>query len=611
MVSRNDTNHQVMIYPKASFTSITMLISADSLSKTYGSKDIIRSASLTIEKGESIGLVGNNGAGKTTLIRMLMGELRPDSGEVRLRTEKIGYLPQIPDFSKDTKVKDVIGAPYGQLSKVLRRVAELEAIMTDQSGKDIDWDIVSKEYSDRQHELGQLKGRYLSSFSTDALSELGLPDGIMERRMSELSGGEVTKVMLGRVLVQSRDTDVLFLDEPTSHLDVTTMEWMEDYLVDLNGSLVVVSHDRYFLDKVATRILEMSGGELRSYNGSYSDYISMKEIELFQRTKEAQKNLSERQRQERIIAEQKRRWGYLTTFKTRKKLLERTKVVEAPKKDDDIRFEIRTTKRSGVNVIMAKEMAAMRGDKVIIRVKDIDLETGDKLGIFGPNGSGKSTFLKAIMGEVRVKGDLWVAPGATIGYFAQSHDGLDPDLTAEEQLLRAVGPDNKAIARKTLASFLLINKDVERKISTLSGGERARVALANMIVQGRNLLVLDEPTNYLDIRSREAVEKALSSYEGTIVMVSHDRYLLDGICNKTGMVSDGVMRIMPGNYSIVKQQVDPVTLVDRIETYMVSSKFVDWGTRKKYKAGDRIEVHTRDLDRYRQLIERGFLKLVK
>ncbi len=588
-----------------------MLISADSLSKTYGSRDIIRSASLTIEKGESIGLVGNNGAGKTTLIRMLMGELRPDSGDLRIRTEKIGYLPQIPDFSKDTKVKDVIGAPYGQLSKVIRRVAELESMMSDQSGQDIDWDQVSREYSDRQQELALLRGRYLSSFSTDALVELGLQEGIMERRMSELSGGEVTKVMLGRVVVQSRDTDVLFLDEPTSHLDVSTMEWMEDYLVDLEGAMVVVSHDRYFLDKVATRIVEISGGEIRSYNGSYSDYISMKETEFLQKAREAQKNQSERQRQERVIAELKRRWGYLTTFKTRKKLLERTKALEAPKRDDDIRFDIRTTKRSGVNVIMAKEMAAYRGDKVIIRVRDIDLETGDKLGIFGPNGSGKSTFLKALMGEVKVTGDLWVAPGATIGYFAQSHDGLDPDLTAEEQLMQAVGPDNKAIARKTLASFLLINKDVERKISTLSGGERARVALANMIVLGRNLLVLDEPTNYLDIRSREAVERALSSYEGTIVMVSHDRYLLDGICNKTGMVSDGSMRIMPGNYSIVRQQVDPLTLGDRVETYVVTAKFVDWKSRTKYKAGDRIEVHTRDLDRYRQLIESGFLKLAK
>jgi len=582
-----------------------MIISAEGIAKYYGHKEVIRSASLVVEQGDSIGLVGDNGAGKTTLLRILMGEVKPDSGDLRVRTERIGYLPQIPEFSASARVKDVIEAPYGLISKLARRIAEVESAMGD---PEADHTSLGEEYGRLMEEIGAAKGRSATNATSEAISEIGLSGEVLDRRMSQLSGGEVTKVMLARIVVQSKDVDVLFMDEPTSHLDVGTMEWLEEYLIDFPGAIVTVSHDRYFLDKVATRIVDLNEGLTRSYNGSFTEYTVAVEAEMRARSREAEKNLAERARQERVIAEQQRRWKYMTTFKTRKRLLEKTEIVAGPQKSQSIDFSIRTIPRGGVNVIIARNMVVSRDGKEIVKVPELDLDTGERLGIFGPNGSGKSTLIKAIMGQLPVKGEYWLAPGARIGYFAQSHDGLSRELTPEEQLMMATGPDGKALARKTLSSFLIRGKDAERKISTLSGGERARVALANLMVTGRNLLVLDEPTNYLDIRSRDAVESALSSYSGTIIMVSHDRYLLDGVCNRMGVVSNGEMKVFPGNYSEVRRRIDMETLGDRIETFLVTAKFVDWSSKTRYKAGDIIKVPYSELDRFKQWIDRGFLR---
>jgi len=585
-----------------------MLLSAEGVTKVFGHREVISDASLVIEKGESIGLVGDNGAGKTTLIRILMGEIGPDSGEVRRRTDRIGYLPQIPDFSSTAKVRDTIEAPYGQVSMLTRRLAEVERLM---SGPSADWAALGDEYGLLQEEIAQAKGRSFPSFTDDAFSEIGLDPSVLDRRMAQLSGGEVTKVMLARIMVQSRDVDLLFLDEPTSHLDVPTMEWLEDYLIDLPSSIVTISHDRYFLDRVATRVLDLHGGRTRSYIGSFTEYTVARELEDQARDREALRNQSERRRQERVIENQQRRWRYMTTFKTRKRLLERTAAIEGPDRPRAMDFHIATTVRGGVNVMMGKDFIVKRDGEPVIRVREIDLETGDRLGIFGPNGSGKSTLVKGLMGELELEGEFWIAPGATIGYFAQSHDGLDPDLTAEEQLMRATGPQGKALARKTLSSFLITGKDAERRISTLSGGERAKVALANLVVSGRNLLVLDEPTNYLDIRSRDAVERALQAYAGTIVMVSHDRYLLDGICTRIGAVHGGEMAIFPGNYSEVKRRFDLESLKDRVEVFEATKKFTDWSTGRRYRQGDRVEVPVERAHEFKRWVDDGILRPVE
>jgi ATP-binding cassette subfamily F protein 3 len=588
-----------------------MLLSAEALTKSFGPNDVIINGKMVIESGDRIGLVGDNGAGKTTLIRMLMGQMRIDTGELHIRTEKIGYLPQFPDFSLESKVKDVIGAPYGKIAKISKRLVELEELMSDPSDPNVDWTALGEEYSHLQEEFSHVGGHYFSSRTGEALEDVGLSEELLEKKMSQLSGGERTKVMLARVLVQARDVDLLFLDEPTSHLDVETIEWLENYLMDFKGGIVIISHDRYFLDTVVTRIIELNNGITRSFQGSYSDYRIKMETEFQILSREAERNRIERDRQSRVIEEQQRKWKYKTTFKTRQKLLDKTGVIEGPVKQKDLNVKIDTSTRAGKNVIMAKDLKVIRGSRAIIEDGEIDLEIGDKLGIFGPNGSGKSTLIKAIMGELKHEGDLWIAPGARMGYFAQGHDGLDPELTPEEQLLNAVGKDNKALARMILAKFQIKGDDAEREISTLSGGERARVALALLIAQKRNLLVLDEPTNYLDIRSKTAIEKALSTYKGSLVIVTHDRYLLDNLCNKIGFLKEGKFKIYTGTYSQVKGKRDLDSLIEQAEAYRVVSKFTDWSTKTKYKAGDRIVIAFSEMERFQKAIDLGYLKRIR
>jgi len=588
-----------------------MLLSAEALTRSFGPKDVITSARIVVEPGDRIGLVGDNGAGKTTLIRMLMGQLKPDTGDLQIRTEKIGYLPQFPEFKGEARVREIVGAPYGNIARIARRLNELEEEMGGGNGEDKDWNKLGSEYSSLQEEYSSAGGHYFSSRSGGAVEEVGLSEDILEKRMSDLSGGEKTKVMLARVLVQANDVDLLFLDEPTSHLDVETIEWLEEYLMDFRGGIVIISHDRYFLDSVVTKIVELKEGRTRTFSGNFSDYQLKSDTEHKIRSREAEKNRIERDRQSRVITEQQRKWKYKTTFKSRKKLLEKTEVIEGPKKQKEIDIKIATTDRKGKNVIMAKGLTVLRGDRKIIDEGDIDLEIGERLGLFGPNGSGKSTLVKALMGELPHNGELWIAPGAKIGYFAQGHDGLDPALTAEDQLLKALGKDNKALARQVLSRFLLTGKDAEREISSLSGGERARVALAYLIAERRNLLILDEPTNYLDIRSRTAIEEALDAYKGTMIIVTHDRYLLDRLCSRIGFLKDGKLRIYIGTYSKVKGKRDLGSMVDQAEAYRVVSKFVDWKTKTRYRAGDRLVIAFSEMERFRQALDLGYLKRIR
>jgi len=589
-----------------------MLLRADSVSKSFGPKDILQSVDVLINAGDRIGLVGRNGVGKTTLIKVLMGSLRPEMGEVVSRTDKVGYLPQLPVIEPMELVRNVIGTPFGDISVVTRRLAELEKIMS--SGveeRDLDWNSIAAEYSRLEKERSMSEREVGSSKLQIVLERVGLASKMTDRRFSELSGGEVTKVMLARVLMQSHDADILYLDEPTSHLDIDTTEWLEEYLLEMKGALLVVSHDRYFLDKVVTSVWELEDGIVENYRGNYSSFVKKKASEMDKRSKAYKRNQAERNRQIRIAEEQYRRNPYFTTHKTRLKMLERMDRVEAPKAEQDMNVTFETAMKSGKDVIRAKGIGAERGGRKILESIDLYLEKGDKLGIFGPNGSGKTTLIEALLSEIDSTGDIWIAPGARIGYFSQDHDVLDRALTPEEQLLTAVGKDERLKARKILARFLLSGESVERPISTLSGGERARVALALLLSEKRNLLILDEPTNYLDIISRATVESALQEYTGTLVIVSHDRYLLDSVCNKVGDLKDGGLTMFNGNYSQMKGQQMTREVLDEARAYRVVTGFTDWTTRTKYRAGDRIVIANSERELYEWAFNTGKLKKIQ
>ncbi len=582
-----------------------MLLKAQAIAKSFGPVRVLTDVSLQINEGDSIGLIGVNGAGKSTFLKILLGEMKPDTGEIIRNTERIGYLEQFAESSSEFTVRDVLGRPYGHIENLKRRLAEIDDLMA--KGGDIDWNALAEESASIESQLSKSDAddeRNLIS----ALEKVGLSGDFMDRTMDSLSGGERTKVMLSRIVVQADDCDLLVMDEPTSHLDINTVEWLEDYLLKTHCAVLVISHDRYFLDKIATRMLEISGGKSREYKGNYSDFIMKKMIELDRMEKEYRKYISQKKRQEEIARELHRDQWYMTTHKTREKMISKMEEKEKPEESREITVRIQAAHKSGKNVLTAKNLSVSLGGRKILENVELDIHKGDKVGIFGSNGEGKTTLVRALLEKIPSEGELWVAPGAKIGYYSQHHERLDMKLTAEEQLLLIIGKERRGEARSLLARFLLTGEDVERPISTLSGGQRARVAMCLLLLDETNLLVLDEPTNYLDIPAKHALEEALNEYDGTVLTVTHDRYYLDTVCTKMIEVSGGRVRTFSGTYSEMKGRPNVKEVVMDADEYKVLSPFTNWVTGRKYAKGDRVLITPAEEKSFEWALGQGKLK---
>ncbi len=582
-----------------------MLLKAKSIAKSFGPVKVLEDVNLQINDGDNVGLIGINGAGKSTFLKILLGEMGFDTGEIIRNTEKIGYLPQFAESSADITVRDVLGRPYGHIERIKERLKDIENKMA--SGNIDDWNAIVEEYSDLESSLNSSaeddKRRILA-----AIEEVGLSVDIMDRTMDALSGGERTKIMLTRVLVQAEECDLLILDEPTSHLDIDTVEFMEDFLLKSGCALIVISHDRYFLDKVVTRVSEIAHGKSREYKGNYSDFITKKTIDIERMEKEYQRYSSQKRTQEDIAEELHRDQWFSAVHKSREKLISKMEVKEKPEEVRSITVQIQTAKKSGKNVITAKDLSVDLGGRNILSGIELDIMKGDRIGIFGANGEGKSTLIKALIGEIPSEGELWIAPGAKIGYYSQNHEGLDLFLTAEEQLIQAIGADKRSEARSMLARLLLRGDDVEKPISTLSGGQRARVALSLLLLKETNVLVLDEPTNYLDIPSRHAVESALNDYGGTLVTVTHDRYFLDSVCTSTIEVKEGRIKKSAGTYSERKGVKNIREIVMDADEYRVVSPFKNWASGRKYTKGERLLITPAELENFQWAIDQDKIK---
>ena len=583
-----------------------MLLRAEALTKAFGPVKVLNRADLQINEGDSIGLIGVNGAGKTTFFKILLGEEKQDTGELTVTTERIGYLPQFAESIEGCSVRDILGRPYGHIENIKRRMRELDAEMA--SGRDdIDWNTTATEYSRLEAELARSNVNDEKS-QIEALETVGLSADFMDRQMDTLSGGERTKVMLSRVVVQAEDCDLLFLDEPTNHLDIETVEWLEDFLLRSKTTCVVISHDRYFLDKMATRTVEISNGKTREYKGNYSAFIMKKMLDLERMQKEYAKYVNQKKKQEEIAAQMHKDMWFASVHKTRQKMIDRMEVKEAPEKNREITVRIQAAPKSGKNMIIAKDLSVSLGGRTIISGVELDIHKGDKLGVFGANGQGKTTLVKALLGEIPCEGELWVAPGAKVGYFSQNHENLDLELTAEEQILQVIGKDRRADARKLLARMLLFNDEVDKPMKYLSGGERVRVSITLLLLQETNLLVLDEPTNYLDIPARHAVEEALNEYNGTIIAVTHDRYFLDTVCTKVCEVKDGKVKVTNGTYSAAKGRPNTTEIVMDADEYKVLAPFTNWATGRKYGKGETVLVAPAEMKNYEWAISQGKMK---
>jgi ATP-binding cassette subfamily F protein 3 len=525
-----------------------MLFRLSEVYKSYGSQDVLRGASLQINPGEHVGLVGRNGAGKTTLFRLIGGEETPDEGDVvRARGLNLGLLEQHVDFEPGMTVHESALAAFGRLQQIEHEMHELEHRMGEATD---DLDAVLERYSDLQHEFEREGGFEYAARAEAILFGLGFEREMWQLETEKLSGGQKNRLGMARLLLA--EPDVLLLDEPTNHLDVAGVEWLEEFLSSYASAYVIISHDRYFLDRSCRRIVEVENGKAVSYNGNYSAFLVEREErrEAQRRAYENQQHLIAKTEEfiRRNLAGQKTKQA-----KSRRTMLQKMERVEAVRADQSQgNFQLKGVERTGNQTLIVKDLAVGYPDKVLATDITFTLTRGEALGVIGPNGSGKTTFVKTLLGKLTpLAGETRWGTKVNIGYYAQQLDDLDErnEIIME---LRRVAPSTVTAGelRGFLAKFLFVGDDVYKHVRDLSGGEKGRLALAKLIYSRVNVLILDEPTNHLDIPSREALEEALDAYEGTIITISHDRYFLDRVATQIlALEGQGAAEHYDGDYT--------------------------------------------------------------
>ena len=534
------------------------IASLSNVEKHFGKKVLFEKLDLAISEGERVGFIGANGTGKSTLFKMLTGQIEPDLGSVAIgRNTKVGYLVQNPEFNLENTVIDEAELGFAELHDLAHEMRELEHRMAEVTGDELEK--VLEKYTNVQHEF-DIAGGYAWQHKMEAtLLGVGLGRDTWEQKVGVLSGGQRSRLALTQLLLS--EPDLLLLDEPTNHLDLAAIEWLESYLADFNGAVVVISHDRYLLDRLATRIVWLNRARIDSYPGNYSAYVEQRELneltqqrayELQQKDIEKQKEFIRRFKAGQRSKEAKGREARL------ERLLKSGDVVQRVGVQHKINLSLNSNQRAGDRVLQVRELGKSFGQRKLWQDVSVEIGRGERIGIIGPNGSGKTTMLKVLMNLEPADGGVikWGA-NLNIGYYDQRLDMLNPKHTLMEAVQTGRIIKDKE-AREVLALMLFGNDDLEKHIELLSGGEKARVRLAQLLVDKPNVLVLDEPTNHLDINSREALEAALGQFDGTILCVSHDRYFLDHAVERLWVLTPPTMTDFDGNYSawVEKQKSD-------------------------------------------------------
>ncbi len=530
------------------------LLSITDLTKFFGDVEVLAGVSFALEPGEKVGLVGRNGAGKTTVLRLLAGLDLPDGGTVTVRTGAvIGYLPQVPEVEPGHTLWDEAARAFAGLRTVEQKLTQAEAQMAspDVHGDDVRLAAALDEY-------GRLRDRFerAGGFSYEAeirrtLAGLGFGEDQFSQSLASMSGGQRSRGALARLLLSG--PDLLLLDEPTNHLDLEALEWLQAFLQQYRGAVVLVSHDRYLLDAVTSRTLELDGGRIDEYPGNYAFYVTERAAR-----RERQRELFERQQEEieglkayirKYHAGQKSRQA-----KSREKRLARIEPIEAPRVTRNLSFRLDAPRRAPQTVLRIKNLTKRFGDVEILRRVALEVRRGEKVGLIGPNGAGKTTLLRIIAGvDAPTSGTVELGPGVRVGYFAQhAEETLDLSRTVLDEVLgaRRISPEQ---VRTFLGRFLFSGEAVYKLVGALSGGEQRRVALAKMVLDRPDLLLLDEPTTHLDLPSLDTLEGALRAFPGAMILVSHDRYLLDHVAGRLLVVNEGEMLEVRGPYHVYRE----------------------------------------------------------
>ena len=556
---------------------VRQLITVEGVDRSFGPVDVLRDVNLIVNDGDRIGIVGHNGAGKTTLLNTISDQLQ-DVGEIEFAPGlRIAYLTQIRDLESDRTIEEELSRKGRQFQELEEEIAAIEAQMVDPAFYEGDWEPVMERYTQLQQTLAQSGGGNVAGIAKAILARLGLDQHPMDMQVSALSGGEKAKLALARQLVGLAGVDVIFLDEPTNHLDIQTTEWLEDFLRDFRGAQLIVSHDRYFLDQVCNRVIEIQDLHAWPYTGNYTRYITQKErfeASLSDQIATTEKKIKSTQG---AMQQMKRANKYDKSISAKHKMIERLQQdlkalkTRVPRKRKPLRLRFDAVDKASMDMVDFKGATKRFDglDRAILDNQDLEIRKGDRIGIVGGNGQGKTTLLKMIVGdEALTSGKLEVSPGVIIGYFHQDHATLDFELNPVQQI-EALRPDLEyGDIRAALGRFQFSSDQVTTPLKALSGGERARVALLKLLLEDNNLLLMDEPTNHLDMESKDTLEEALTSYQGSLVTVSHDRWFLDQVVNRIWEVEEGHVKVYYGNYTDyvrAKKGLPPLTDEEREE----------------------------------------------
>ena len=527
-----------------------IILSAQNIAKSFGVNAVLRDVSLTVQQGDRIGLVGVNGCGKSTLMRILAGLDAQDGGEISLiRGTRIGYLAQQNMVTSGETVWNELQKVYEPVFAMEAKLRELEDEMAHAHTDEQRFARLSADYDRLTRRFEESDGYSWKSMVSGVLNGLGFKPAQYDQCVDSLSGGEQTRLCLARLLLQK--PDLLLLDEPTNHLDMETLQWLENYLAAYKGSVLVISHDRYFLDHVCTGIVEILMGSSEQYNGNYTRYVAQRQERFESRMRAYEIQQKEIERQQAIIARYRmfNREKSIRAAESREKALDRMEKMEKPVDERAIRFSFEARRRTGEDVLQMSELSKSFGEKHLFHDLTVHVRAGDRVALIGPNGVGKSTLIKIIVGEEKPDtGFIRYGANVDIGYYDQHQSTLHPDKTVLDEVWDRFPQMEQSNVRGALGMFLFTGDDVFKPIHTLSGGEKGRVALTALMLRKDNLLLLDEPTNHLDMDSREVLEDALADFGGTILTVSHDRYFINRIANRIiEMRPDGVTEYI-GNY---------------------------------------------------------------
>ena len=550
-----------------------IVLSCNNLNKSFGIDSILENVNFTVNEYDKIGIIGVNGTGKTTLFKIISGIYGYDSGDIYTSKDcEIGYLEQNTNFHSENTILEEVLEVFKDVIEMEKYLRDLEHKISEESSNTNSTTLekLMNEYSNKLEAFSDMNGYGYKSEAKGVLKGLGFSDEDMDKPISILSGGEKTRVLLGKLLLKK--PTLLLLDEPTNHLDSEAIEWLEVFLKQYKGTVILISHDRYFLDQVVNRIFEIHNKKLKTYNGNYSDFIKASAIEKELELKKFEDQQKDIKKQEKSIERLKAfgREKHLKRARSKEKALAKVDVLDKPeayRKKAKIEFNPSVT--SGNDVLQLRDISMGYGERILFKDLNLDIYRGEKVALIGANGIGKSTLFKIIMNEITpLSGDIKFGTNVNVSYFHQEQKTLNLDNT----IIDKIWEDNKQLTqtslRTMLGAFLFEGEEVFKKISTLSGGERARVAILKLILSNANLLLLDEPTNHLDIDSKEVLEEALSSYTGTIFTISHDRYFLNTVVDKVLVLDENGITEYLGNYDYYiekKKQVQEMNTVEVVE----------------------------------------------